>query len=211
MAGFNFLGGFMERVMIFIDGSNLYHGLKKCLGTAKIDMHKFCNILTTDKRTLVHTYYYNVPLKQEENPSQYSDQQKFLANISKIPHFTIKLGRRVKRDNFIACYKCKKNYTIVKCPNCRTELQPYTYVEKGVDVSIAVDMLVGAIDNQYDTAIIVSGDGDFVPVVEEIQRIRKNVENAYFLDENGKKYFISTKCKFIGLIRGKIEECIIKS
>ena len=35
----------MERVMIFIDGSNFYHGLKEVIGTARIDFTKFGDIL----------------------------------------------------------------------------------------------------------------------------------------------------------------------
>ena len=42
--------------------------------------------------------------------------------------------------------------------------------QKGVDVLIAVDMLVGAFSGLFDIAVIVTGDADFVPVVEEVKR-----------------------------------------
>jgi len=42
--------------------------------------------------------------------------------------------------------------------------------QKGVDVQIAVDMLVGAFAGIFDIAILVAGDADFVPVVEEVKR-----------------------------------------
>jgi hypothetical protein len=42
--------------------------------------------------------------------------------------------------------------------------------QKGVDVQLAVDMLVGAFDNLFDVAVLVSGDEDFVPLVVEVQR-----------------------------------------
>ena len=41
-------------------------------------------------------------------------------------------------------------------------------------------MLTGALRNCYDTAIMVSGDGDFAPVLEEIKREGKQIENATF-------------------------------
>jgi uncharacterized LabA/DUF88 family protein len=42
--------------------------------------------------------------------------------------------------------------------------------QKGVDVQIAVDMLVGAFQGAYDVAVLLAGDADFVPVVEEVKR-----------------------------------------
>jgi uncharacterized LabA/DUF88 family protein len=42
--------------------------------------------------------------------------------------------------------------------------------QKGVDVQLAVDMLVGAFSSVFDIAVLVAGDADFVPVVEEVKR-----------------------------------------
>ena len=56
----------MERVMIFIDGSNLYHGLKAAVGHARIDFGRFCTELCGSSRRLVHAHYYNVPLPADE-------------------------------------------------------------------------------------------------------------------------------------------------
>lgn len=41
--------------------------------------------------------------------------------------------------------------------------------EKGIDVKLATDLIVGAIDNQYDTAIVVSSDGDLVPAIDWVR------------------------------------------
>lgn len=42
--------------------------------------------------------------------------------------------------------------------------------QKGVDTLLAVDMLVGAFTGLYSVAILVAGDADFVPVVNEVRR-----------------------------------------
>lgn len=42
--------------------------------------------------------------------------------------------------------------------------------QKGVDTLLAVDMLVGAFTQIYQVAILVAGDEDFVPVVQEVRR-----------------------------------------
>ena len=53
--------------------------------------------------------------------------------------------------------------------------------EKGIDVKLATDLIVGAIDNKYDTAVIVSSDTDLVPAIDWIRnRMKKKVEYIGF-------------------------------
>jgi len=49
-------------------------------------------------------------------------------------------------------------------------------IEKKVDIKIAVDIISLAYENAYDTALLVSGDGDFVPVVKKVKELDKNLE-----------------------------------
>ena len=42
--------------------------------------------------------------------------------------------------------------------------------QKGVDTLIAVDMLVGAFTKLFQIAVLVTGDADFVPVLNEVRR-----------------------------------------
>lgn len=55
--------------------------------------------------------------------------------------------------------------------------------EKAVDVKLSVDLLQLA--NNYDVAIIVSGDGDYVPVVQAVKDLGKRVVNVSFLTRSG--------------------------
>ena len=52
--------------------------------------------------------------------------------------------------------------------------------EKGVDVRLATDMLVHAAWNNYDVAILVSGDADFEPVVRRVRDLGKKVYISFF-------------------------------
>ena len=49
-------------------------------------------------------------------------------------------------------------------------------IEKKVDINIAIDIISLAYEDAYDTAVLVSGDGDFVPVVRKVKELDKNVE-----------------------------------
>jgi uncharacterized protein (TIGR00288 family) len=54
------------------------------------------------------------------------------------------------------------------------------YSVKEDDIHIAVDMVKLAYNNAYDTAILVSTDGDFVPAIEAVKEKGKKVENTGF-------------------------------
>jgi uncharacterized LabA/DUF88 family protein len=53
-----------------------------------------------------------------------------------------------------------------------------TRMQKEVDVAMTCKMLTHAFKDSYDTAIVVSGDRDFKPAIEEIQSAGKRVEVA---------------------------------
>jgi uncharacterized LabA/DUF88 family protein len=42
--------------------------------------------------------------------------------------------------------------------------------QKAVDTLVAVDMVVGAFTEIYSVALLISGDADFLPVIEEVSR-----------------------------------------
>ena len=46
--------------------------------------------------------------------------------------------------------------------------------EKGVDVSLALDLVVAAYERRFDVAIIVSQDSDFGPAVQQAKRIAES-------------------------------------
>lgn len=149
-----------ERVMIFIDGSNFYHSLKDTFDIHhdQIDFGKFIDELKSG-RLLISVYYYNAPLDIKFNKEVYWKQQKFFADLRRIPGFHVVLAYMRK----------------VTTPQGKVE-----YSVKGDDIHLGVDMVSLAYEDQYDTAILVSGDGDFAPAVKKVQKLGKTVENAYF-------------------------------
>ncbi len=52
--------------------------------------------------------------------------------------------------------------------------------EKGTDVALAVDALQVGLKGQIDIAVLVTGDGDFVPLVRELMKNGVRVLIAYF-------------------------------
>jgi hypothetical protein len=54
---------------------------------------------------------------------------------------------------------------------------------KGVDIALTKDLLSHAYLDNYDVAVLYSGDGDYVPVVEEVKRLGKIVYVCAFGQE----------------------------
>jgi len=199
-----------ERAAIFIDGSNFYHGLKICIGNTKVDFSKFSQLLC-GSRELVRAYYYNAPVNQQAFPDIYKDQQKFFGSLKTVPYFVLKLGRLEKRTVKVDKENLIKTFgdDVAKLILEKWGEVITTYVEKGVDIDLAADMLRLAYNNAYDTAIIVTGDGDFVSAVNGVKDMGKHVENANFSD--GKGYHIRTACdKFISLDKDFLKPCLKK-
>lgn len=145
-----------ERVMVFIDGSNLYHSLKHHFKRTDLDLGKFCDKLL-DKRRLIRIYYYNARVGLKEEPERYREQQKFFNSVMAIPYCELRLGRLV--------------YT--NWPSG----PPY---EKGVDILLATDMITHSFKNNYDVAILVAGDNDFVGAIQAVKDNGKHMEVALF-------------------------------
>lgn len=150
-----------DRVIVFIDGSNFYHILKSAFGDSKnmndFDFQKFVEYLTLGN-TLVRTYYYSAPLDKAKDSEVYGKQQRFFEELKKIPSFELVLCRMQKG---------KQNGKTV-------------YMVKEDDIHIAVDMVKMAYNNAYDTAILISTDGDFVPAIEAVKEKGKKVTNIGF-------------------------------
>lgn len=55
---------------------------------------------------------------------------------------------------------------------------------KGVDIALSKDFLSHAFLGNYDVAVLVAGDGDYVPLIAEVKRLGKVVYVAFF-EESG--------------------------
>jgi len=147
-----------RRLAIFIDGSNLYNGMRENLSNTRVNLGELIDQLRND-RYLIRCYYYNAPLTEDYGDDLREGQARFFESLRRIPYVTVRLGRLHRRSDG-------------------------SLVEKGIDVSIAVEALGLAYADAYDEAVIVSGDGDYVELVEAIKRRGKQVEISMFRNQS---------------------------
>jgi len=159
LQGFIFMynNGVKQKSIILIDGSNFYFKLKdlKLHNLLEFDFKEFAKFLARST-SIVKSVYYVGRVRQdgsEHADKMLANQQKLL-NVLKQNNFRYTLGYLLKNDGI--------------------------YHEKGVDVHIAVDMLVAAYENICDRVILVSSDTDLSPAIEKTRAKGKIVEYVGF-------------------------------
>jgi len=146
-----------KRVCVYIDGANFVYGIKtinKRYSDFMFDFERFVWEICKGGE-LVKVNYYNASLKRKLNMNKWERQQKLFARLRRLEKFEVVLCRRQKRLN---------------------DLNEEFYSIKGDDISLAVDMIVDATKDKYDKAILISGDGDFAPLVRAVKTFKKEVE-----------------------------------
>ena len=148
----------VERVAIVIDGSNFYHRLRELelRNLLQFDYRGFAQYLAGGRSTASRCYYIGPVREEFGNPKSRElmrDQRKLMGNLRK-HGWEVCFGHMLKTNG--------------------------VYHEKGVDVLMAVDLLVGAYEDQYDTAILVSSDTDLIPALAKVRERGKRVEYVGF-------------------------------
>lgn len=163
--------------------------LKK-IGIKELDFsfEQFANFLT-DHRTIINLgkrFYVGTVREQIGNPRSkqaMSDQSKLFHNL-KINHWEIKTSKLRTRLETIKIDDSVMSHKNILAKGI-TEISFYRMREKGIDVKLATDLIVGAVDNQYDTAVVVSSDTDLVPAIDWVRhRYHKKIEYIGFSIKN---------------------------
>ncbi len=202
----------LERVIIFVDGSNFYHSIKN-QNVIKIDHAAFFNSLISENQQLININYYNAPVNQKQFPKLYVLQQKYFSKLSKIDNLILKLGRLEERKNpfkeeiqnslkyillLLSNLKINENIDKIKSEILKLNdlfnkfLYKGNFVEKGIDVNIALDLITLAHENKYDCAILISNDSDFVPAIKYLKNLKKKVIGVFF--QNSKAHHLRNNC-----------------
>ncbi len=147
----------VQRSFILIDGSNFYFKLKdlKLHNLLNFDFGAFAKYLARSNKAVSCKYYVG-RIRQdgtEKADKMLANQQKLFANLRSY-NFQYVLGYLLKSDD--------------------------SYHEKGVDVHIAIDMLVASYENLCDRIILVSSDTDLEPAIWKAKEKKKIVEYVGF-------------------------------
>jgi uncharacterized LabA/DUF88 family protein len=143
-----------ERVIVFIDGSNFYFGCRQNNVRGPWDMVSLSRDIVGPERTLIRTYYYNARNRPGDAPPEVLQKEnKLYELLRRTDYCTVRLGR--------------------------LEGKGVNTHQKGVDVLLVQDLLTLTFFNAMDTAVLISNDGDFANVLQEIKARGRQVEVAF--------------------------------
>ncbi len=147
----------MVRVVAYVDGFNLYFGLRARRGRKDLwlDLHALATSLLLPGQVLHDVVYFTARVR--DDPDAARRQSCYLdALAAHSPSLTIVDGRFQEKDR--RCWRCGSVWSV--------------YEEKETDVNIAVSLVEDAVADRYDTALVVSADSDLCPAVRSVKRLR---------------------------------------
>jgi uncharacterized LabA/DUF88 family protein len=167
------------RIRIFIDFWNFSLEMKEFDPAYRVDYDKLATFLTQNASHPIGAGQYEGAIVYASiNPIKAVDKplSDFLRNVlDRKVGYQVKIFER-RPAKPVRCPDCGKE--ILVCPHCATILK--RTVEKGVDSAIATDMLQQAWDNTYDSAVLMTSDRDFIPMVQFLQTRGKKIIHASF-------------------------------
>ncbi|HLC15886.1 MAG TPA: NYN domain-containing protein [Thermodesulfovibrionia bacterium] len=143
------------RVIVYIDGFNLYCGLKT-KGWKRyywLNLQKLAGNLLKPHQKLLCTKYFTSHISIP--PDKQKRQSIFIEALETLENFYIYFG--IYQDNAIKCNRCGN---IIQKPN-----------EKMTDVNIATEMLSDAFQDNFDEAILVSADSDLSAPIKKVKQL----------------------------------------
>jgi hypothetical protein len=157
------------RVIVYIDGLNLYYGVLQQTPSVKwLDIERLCKLLRpNDDLRLIK--YFGAPVAGS------ADQAVYLRALATLPKVQVILGK-FKRKNV----KCG----VIGCSHSSSKW--FTVPEeKRTDVNIAVSMVDDAYQNACDHFVVMSGDSDLVPGLATVrQRFANKTITVYVPSRN---------------------------
>ena len=144
-----------NRVIAYIDGFNLYFGLKskgwRCYYW--LNLFLLCQQLVKSPQHLIQVKYFTSRITKA-SPDKSKRQSTYIEALQTVPNIKIFYGKYVWSPS--VCKSCGYSYEVPE--------------EKMTDVQLAVEMVSDASQDRYDTAFLIGGDIDQVPSIEVVRR-----------------------------------------
>lgn len=162
----------MRRVMVFIDFENFNIATMNYYRTLEIQSPRLD--------------YNKVPQEIVLMLPGHNELVKTFMCAPKPDDFLMQDERRKNTYNWINGLKNQKYFTVIEGQHSARPVAGFTYQtmdisnpasfyveEKGTDINMGTHLIAKGFLNAYDTAVIVSGDSDYIPVLEILNTIGK--------------------------------------
>lgn len=154
----NRVGFNLKRVIAYVDGFNLYFGLKS-KGWKRyywLDVSKLASNLLKPNQSLQNTKYFTSRIM--DSKAKIKRQTTYIEALETLDNFEIYYGKYQMNDR-----KCTKCGLVQSIP-----------FEKMTDVNIATELLSDAFQDQFDLALLISADSDLSAPLQKVRRLFPN-------------------------------------
>jgi uncharacterized LabA/DUF88 family protein len=150
------------RTSIYVDGFNLYFGALQGTNYKWLDIKKLCTLLLQPHNQIVSIKYFTAHVSStKSDPEKPIRQQLYLRALkATTPELKVILGQ------FTTHIVTKR---LVNPIRGITHADIYETKEKGSDVNLAVHLLNDAYRNQFDCAVVISGDSDLAEAIHLVK------------------------------------------
>jgi uncharacterized LabA/DUF88 family protein len=192
-----------KRVCAFFDGQNLFHAVKEAFGYSYPNFDPIAlaqDIAYTQGWQIQEVRFYTGIPSANIDPAWNKFWNAKLQALGSKGVFTFTRPLRYQR------YESQDSNGVLKID--------YIPQEKGIDVRIAIDIVRGALRNEFDVALLFSQDQDLSEVADEIRNISKQQQRwikivSAFPDNhrNGNNRGIN-KTDWIRISKSQYDKCI---
>lgn len=155
------------KTIVYVDSFNLYYGCLKGTAYKWLDLAKLVSLLLPNHQVEKIKYFTAKMVSTPHKPSRSTNQQIYLRALATMPSVEITYGRFLSSTVRMPCADPAAKPRTVEV--IKTE-------EKGSDVNLAAHLLMDAVDNAYDLAVVVSNDSDLLLPIQWVRdRFKKKV------------------------------------
>lgn len=145
----------MTRVVAYIDGFNLYFGLKQSRFKRYywLDVAALARTLLRPSQQLLATHYFTARIRDNgRNTADQKRQNDYLDALT-VRGVQCQFGHYLEKQ--------------LKCRACHATWPDYE--EKMTDVNIAIQLMTDAFDDTFDMALVISGDSDLTTPIRRVR------------------------------------------
>lgn len=174
------------RTLVIFDGSNFYHYAKKicpAIHLTNFNYRQLAGLISGHEDCVIQYCVGEIKREKDNQKSEqmYAGQQSLFYNLEKQGVKVIK-GFMLKTGSI--------------------------YQEKGVDVRIALNILKGALKDEYDECFIISSDTDIIPAIKDAKETGKKV--IYIGFENFVSQAMMANCsRHLILKMEDLKKCVV--
>lgn len=146
------------QVRVYVDGFNLYHGIKHVAKHKWLDLQALCRLFIPQTVSRTSIFYYTA-YAYHTSASTVARHRQYVSALEETG-VSVTIGR-FKKKHLLCKGACRQQYL--------------SHEEKETDVNVAVAIVEDALLGHFDSLVLLSGDTDLIPALRAAKRHCKGV------------------------------------